>query len=49
MKGFVEEFNLRRLAENRMIRLTMEYELDPCDFAIDYDEGSQKWILTYDP
>lgn len=49
IKAFVEEFNLRSLAENKLLRLTMDYDLDPCDFAIDYDEGSGKWTLTYDP
>lgn len=49
MESFVEEFNLRNLAEARMLRLVLDYHLDPIDFAIDYDEGSSKWTLTYDP
>ena len=49
MKGFVEEFNLRSLAEERWIKLSMQYDLHPDDFVIEYDEGSCKWTLTYDP
>lgn len=49
MKGFVEEFNIRSLAEARLVRLSMEYDIHPDDFVIDYDEGSGKWILEYDP
>lgn len=49
MKGFIEEFDVRSEAESRLVRLSMEYGIHPDDFTIDYDEGSNKWTLTYDP
>lgn len=48
MEGFVEEFSIRSLAEARLVRLSMQYDIHPDDFIIWYDEGSSKWILEYD-
>lgn len=46
MKGFVETFNLKSLAENRRDELIKKYDLDAGDFIIFYDET---WVLFYDP
>lgn len=46
MKGFVETFNLKRLAENRMKELVQKYDLNENDFIIFYDN---EWVLFYDP
>ena len=49
MRGFIEEFNLKWLAERRRSELLDRYDLEDGALAIYYDAGRGKWILTYEP